>query len=105
MRTEEYKKKLDDHMAKIAASLKKLPEDCPQVAKIRNDFIKLGADVICTDTGLVMTAAIEVAHDLLKRIYTHTKHVHPEDGIHRMIECELKGDPFYGDILGDEKNG
>ena len=46
-----------------------------------------------------MESAIEVAHSLLAKIYNHTKNVHPDDGIHRMIECELKGDPFYGDIL------
>ena len=103
MRKEEYMKTLDDHMEKIASNLKKIND--PLAEEIKNELIKLGGDVVCTDTGIVMTTAIEVAHDLLKRIYNHTKHVHPDDGIHRMIECELKGDPFYGDILGEESNG
>ena len=97
MRKVEYLKKLDAHMAKIASDLSQIND--PKAKDIRVELLKLGADVVCTDTGIVMKSAIEVAHSLLAKIYNHTKHVHPDDGIHRMIECELKGDPFYGDIL------
>ena len=103
MRKEEYMKTLDDHMEKISSKLRKIKD--PLAAEIRDELIKLGGDVVCTDTGIVMATAIETAHDLIKRIYNHTKHVHPDDGIHRMIECELRGDPFYGDILGEKKHG
>ena len=66
MRKEEYMKKLDDHMEKISSNLKKIND--PLAKEIRDELIKLGGDVVCTDTGIVMTTAIEVAHDLLKRI-------------------------------------
>ena len=95
MRKEEYMKKLDDHMAKIASDLKQIKD--PKAEEIRNELIKLGADVVCTDTGIVMTTAIDVARDILKKVYEVSKHnVGP---IQEIIETSVKGDPFYGDII------
>ena len=99
MRKEEYMKKLDDHMAKIASDLKQIKDH--KADEIRNELIKLGADVVCTDTGIVMTAAIDVARDILKKVYEVSKHnVGP---IKEIIETSVKGDPFYGDIIKPPK--
>ena len=98
MTKETYLKVLDERMAKIAQIMK----DINAPKELKDEFIKLGADVKCTDTGLVMETAIEVAHSLIKSIYDRSKHAHLECGIDKMIECQIKGDPFYGDIVSGE---
>lgn len=95
MRKKEYIKKLDAHMAKIVAHLKKMKD--PEAAEIRKELIELDAEIAYTDTGLVLNTAISVARKTLKKIYESSKNnVSP---IRDIIESAVKGDPFYGDIL------
>lgn len=99
MTEEEYRKVMDAKMREIATIINNI--NAP--TELRNAFTKLGADVKCTDTGVVMETAIEVAHELIKSIYKRAKHSHMQCGIDKMIECQIKGDPFYGDILTKEE--
>ena len=95
MRRKEYIKKLDAHMAKIVAHLKRMKD--PEAEEIRKELIELDAEIAYTDTGLVLNTAINVGRDILKKVYEVSKHnVGP---IQEIIETAVKGDPFYGDIL------
>ena len=99
MRKKEYIKKLDAHMAKIMAHLKKMK--CPEAEKIRKELIELDAEIAYTDTGLVLNTAINVARKTLKKVYEVSKYnVGP---IQEIIEAAVKGDPFYGDIIKPPK--
>ena len=99
MRKEEYLKKLDAHMAKIVSILREIKD--PKAKELRNELIKLEAEIAYTDTGLVLNTAINVGRDTLKKVYEVSKHnVGP---IQEIIETAVKGDPFYGDIIKPPK--
>ena len=99
MRKEEYMKKLDAHMAKIVSILREIKD--PKANELRDELIKLEAEIAYTDTGLVLNTAINVGRDTLKKVYEVSKHnVGP---IQEIIETAVKGDPFYGDIIKPPK--
>ena len=43
--------------------------------------------------------AIDVAHKTIESIYSRAKHSHTECGIDKMVECALKDNKFFGDIV------
>ena len=91
-----YKADFDDAMRQICDKLKSI-EDA-RAKEVIELIKKIQPDVMYTESGLAMNAAIEEARDIFKEVLSRA-HLRGYDCISNYIENRIKNDPFYGDLI------
>lgn len=101
MSPEEYDKVLDNELKTVFDFLRASTDPKAKEIAIKLDNICLNAKRDMT--GAVLQTAVNVAHDVINKCYSKAL-LKGDLGITNLIESTLKNDPFYGDIVDNERS-